>query len=178
MNAPRNLLILAALLASSAALVRAEEKSADTAKPAAAPAAASRYQQVQDKIAALLEHRKETPPPPDPTHNPFLPPGSAPVVAPAMIDGDATAVEDDSVTSDSRPGASLTLLQQGVATLKVGGTIALGGRTHLVINTRPYKEGDIVQTQVLGKTVYLRVKEIAKRSVTLALNDAEMTLKY
>ena len=34
------------------------------------------------------------------------------------------------------------------------------------------------QTQVLGEAVYLRVREIGKRSVSLVLNDAEMTLKF
>ena len=48
----------------------------------------------------------------------------------------------------------------------------------LAINSQTYREGDLVPTQVAGETIYLRVKEIARRTVTLSLNDAEVTLKY
>jgi hypothetical protein len=36
----------------------------------------------------------------------------------------------------------------------------------------------VVQTTIAGETVYLRVREIGKRSVILALNDADITLSF
>jgi hypothetical protein len=70
------------------------------------------------------------------------------------------------------------VLQQAVATLKVSGVIEIEGRAHLVINARPYKQGEVVQTYVGGDAVYLRIRDISNRSVTLVLNDTEMTLKF
>jgi len=130
---------------------------------------APRFKQVRDRIADLYQHRNETPPAPDPKLNPFRTPGSAVVLV------------GDELVRDMRvppPASTLAVLQQAAATLKVSGTFEIGGTSYLVINARPYKSGDIVQTQVGGESVYLRVREISRRSVTLALNDAEMTLKF
>jgi hypothetical protein len=60
----------------------------------------------------------------------------------------------------------------------VSGTFEYGGKQQLVVNSRPYKEGDIIPTQVQGQPVYLRVRAISRNSITLALNDTEMTLKF
>ncbi len=180
---PRRLpLMLFALAGSTPGLLPAAEvataaagKSAPPPKSSVAQPLAPRFQQVRERIAALYQHRNEPPPPLDPRYNPFRLPGSAPLV-PAPNAGDPGA--EEFITPAPGPGASLALLQQGAATLKVSGIFEIGGQSHLVINARPYKEGDVVQTLVQGETVYLRLKEIAKRSVTLSLNDAEMTLKY
>jgi len=170
---------LAGWLALAGPLVQAAERAPAAGGPAGPGSMSPRFKQVQERIAALFQHRNEPPPPVEPRHNPFRPPGSAPPAAPAS--SDTPELPRPSAGSDYSglsPGASLALLQQGAATLKVSGIFEIGGRAHLVINARPYKEGDVVQTLVRGETVYLRVKEIAKRSVTLALNEAEMTLKF
>ena len=123
----------------------------------------------------MYQHRNDAPPPPDPRYNPFRTPGIGTVTPAKGESGEtATGVADPQVP-DRMPSSNLALLQQGAATLKLGGTLELGGRSRLVINARNYKEGDVVQTQVRGETIYLRIKEIAGRSVTLVLNDAEMT---
>lgn len=138
----------------------------------------TRFKQVHERVTTLFQHRNEPPAPVEPRHNPFRTPGAAPI-APPSIEGDgASRPLVGSDYSGLAPGSSLALLQQGAATMKVSGIFEIGGRAHLVINSRPYKEGDVVQTLVQGETVYLRVKEISKRSVTLSLNDAEMTLKF
>ncbi len=183
---PRRLtLILTTLFGCAAASVSAAEKTAAAADktPAAGKSASAldfdaRVTQVQERIAALSKYRDEAPPPPNPAFNPFRAPVSGHTVAPPAAEGDRLPGGTELIASGPGPGDSLTLLQQGAATLKLGGTIEIGGRTQLVINARPRMEGDVVPTQVLGKTVYVRIKEIAKRSVTLSYEDAEMTLKF
>ena len=97
-----------------------------------------RFKQVRDRIADLYQHRNETPAPPDPKFNPFRAPGS--VLAPASEDLIAEVV--------TAPATNLALLQQATATLKMGGTFEFAGKFHLVINGRPCKTGDRVQTLV------------------------------
>ena len=154
----------------------AADKSTATAKQNLQQAQAARFKEVEDKIAILYRHRND--PKPDFRANPFRAPGSVAAPAPTVAEGGKLPEGADPASVGPGPGASLALLQQGAATLKVSGNFEIGGVSYLVINSRHYKEGDVVQTQVQGETVYLRVKEIARRSVTLSLNDAEMTLKY
>jgi hypothetical protein len=168
MNAIRSILVLAVMSAwvAAGAATDAPKTPAKTSTP---QPLAPRFKQVRDRIADLYQHRNETPPAPDPALNPFRAPGS--VIAP---------VGDEPVKEERRtpPVGNLALLQQAAATLKVSGTFEIGGKLHLVINARPYKSGDVVQTQVGGESVYLRVREISRRSVALALHDAEMTLNF
>ena len=76
------------------------------------------------------------------------------------------------------PSSGVKLLQDAAATLRVSGIFEIGGKQHLVINSRPYKEGDVIQTQVQGNTVYLRIRQIARNSMVLVLNQAELTVKF
>lgn len=130
-----------------------------------------RFNQVRARIKALFEHRNETPAPPNARTNPFRPLGP---LAPAT---NGQRSKDDAAPA-SEPESDLAVLQRSAATLKISGIFEIGGTSHLVINARPYKQGDVVPTQVNGETVYLRVRIIARRAVTLALNEAEMTLKF
>ncbi len=177
--------IVTALLACGAGALHAANAPAAGAAPAPAAGKSAvanpltvRFKQVQERIAALYQHRNEAPPPPDPRFNPFRTPGTAQVPPPKVEGGDAAPGAADGQVPDRMPSSNLALLQQGAATLKFGGTLEIGGRARLLINARTYKEGDVVQTQVRGEAIYLRIKEIAGRSVTLSLNDAEMTLKF
>ena len=173
MNPSRSLALVAvALAASLASLAGAEAPPAD--KGPAAPPLSPRFKQVRDRIDALLRHRNETPPPPDPRFNPFRPPGT-PVIAAA---GPRDAQEPETAAPAASSSSDLARLQQCVATLKVSGTVEIAGRTHLVINSKPYKEGDVIQTLAQGEPVYLRVRQITRSSVKFTLRDAEMTLKY
>ena len=47
-----------------------------------------------------------------------------------------------------------------------------------MINGKPYKDNEVVQAQVQGETIYLRLRQISRRGVTVVLNEAEMTLKF
>jgi hypothetical protein len=157
----------------SAPALATADTPAKAPKPSVPKPIAPRFKQVRDRIDALFGHRNETPPAPDLRTNPFRVPG-APVPAASV------ASREEGAPAPTAPAAveDLSLLQESAATLRVSGVFEIGGRSHLVINARPYKEGDVVQTQVKGEAVYLRVREISKRSVTLELNEAELTLKF
>lgn len=167
---------------SSSAAAAVKETAAPPAKappgPPKAPGAgplSPRFKQIRERINALFEHRNEPPEPPDPRYNPFRPPGAVPVAA-----GPAANARDPAVAAQipAPLSSDLALLQQAVATLKVSGTFQIGGRSHLVINAKPYKVGEVIQTKVKGESVFLRVRAISRNSVTLGLNGAEMTLKF
>jgi hypothetical protein len=81
------------------------------------------------------------------------------------------------VNANASP-SDLALLQQAAAVLKVSGTIQLGGVSHLIINQEAYKEGDVLNARLKGQPIHLRVKNISRYSYTLALNDAELSVKY
>lgn len=146
--------------------------------PAAAPAGKTpplspRFRQVRDRIDALFQHRNAALPPLDPSLDPFRPPGAVPAPSSVKIsDSDGAKVPVVGPSSDVR------LLQDAAATLKVSGIFEIGGKQHLVINSRPYKEGDVIQTQVQGNTVYLRVRQISRNSMVLVLNQAELAVKF
>ncbi len=48
----------------------------------------------------------------------------------------------------------------------------------IIINQVPYKEGDVLKARVNGNPVFVRVKHISRYSYTLALNNAELSVKY
>ena len=151
---------------------------ADAKAPLATPAGKApplspRFRQVRDRIDALFQHRNAALPPLDPRLDPFRPPGAAPEILPLKsIDSGAAGAPV------AAPSSDVKLLQESVATLKVSGIFEIGGKQHLVINSRPYKEGDVIQTQVRGTAVYLRVRQISRNSLVLVLNQAETTLKF
>jgi hypothetical protein len=165
-------LLIAATLA--VATLGAGEPPAPAKPPA--PPLSPRFKQVRERIDALFQNRNETPAPPDARMNPFRPPG-LPVEAP-----DSTVVAGGVALPESLvprvPPTDIARLQEGVATLKVSGTFEKDGRLYLVINAKPYKDNDVIQTQVQGEPVYMRVRQISARSVTVVLNEAEMTLKF
>ena len=202
MNARRQLaqLVIAAVtgLVGPAASAAAEP----TATPPADPAAktpkvavsvsnplAPRFKQVRERIEALYQHRNQSPPPIDSRTNPFRPPGvgggggaglGGGATPSGLPGGSDLPAGEAAVGKPSVPVANAdeTLVQQAAATLKISGVFEIAGRSHLVINARPYSQGDVVQTQLQGETVYLRIKEIKKRSVTFTLRDAEMILSF
>ncbi|HVS51714.1 MAG TPA: hypothetical protein VHD62_05110 [Opitutaceae bacterium] len=173
MNARRSAFLSAlcafALAASSAA--PAAEKAA--AKPPGAPPLSPRFLQVRERIDALLHNHDAPLSAAELQPNPFRAAGFMPAPSPAE-----TAPGAAGTTPVEAPTAELNLLQQGVALLRVSGVVDFGGQQHLVINSRPYKEGDVIPVQVNGQPVYLRIRQIAPHLVTFALDHAEMTLKF
>jgi hypothetical protein len=140
-----------------------------TAGAAKVPPLSPRFQQVRNRIDALFSNRLSPPPPLDPRHNPFRAAGA--FAAAAVVPGDARTA-----ASTEPPAADLSVLQQAVATLKVGGRFVSAGREHRMVNARLYKEGDVIPTQLQGQPVYLRVKALNQKSLTLSLGESELTL--
>jgi hypothetical protein len=129
-----------------------------------------RFKQVRDRIDDLFALRNAPPPPVDPAKNPFRPPGAV-VLAAGARDGDTPPVAIP-VSSD------LALLQQAAAQLRISGFVELKERLHVTINQSLYKEGDVIKVALKGQTLFLRVTKISRGNLTLALNDAEMTLRF
>jgi hypothetical protein len=147
-----------------------------TPKGSGAPPLSPRFRQLRDHISALFDTRTTPPAPLDPRTNPFRPVGA---VSSAPLPGaEGTAPAAVAINVD------LTTLQQAVATLRVKGTFQLGKTLQLVITSAAgkegtYKEGDIINVLLPpGVPVHVRVRQVSRNSVTLALNDAEMTLKF
>jgi hypothetical protein len=173
---------LGVLLGVLSRLARAEATDeAAAAKSAVAPAGGApktpalspRFQEVRDRINALFQYRDSGLPPLEPGFNPFRSP-AAPVVAPVGIEPAPEGTPQPAAAAAS----DLALLQASVAALKVSGIVEIGGKQHFVINSRPFKEGDVIQTHAQGVPVYLRVREIKQGRMVLALNEAETTLKW
>ena len=119
---------------------------------------------------ALFQNRNDAPPPPDLRTNPFRPAGPMASATVASTPG--------TVPAPAASSTDLVLLQQAVVGLKVSGTLEKADQSYVVINDRPYKKGDVVQTRAEGDAGYLRVREITRHTVTLSLNETEMTLKF
>ena len=138
------------------------------------PALQPRFQQVRDKIDALLRNRSESLPELDPKKNPFRTAGSG-AVAKTPSRGSGVA---EKAGPPPASASDLAILQQAAATLKVAGSITIGGVNHLSINQVPYKEGDVINVRLKGQIAFVRVKNISRYSYTLSLNGAELSVKY
>lgn len=170
-NRPLSIVLLACGLLVPVALPAADTPAAAAQKGAVALPQTPRFNQVRSRVEVLYRHRNEPPTALGPRSNPFRPPGASP----AAGEGEGTP---GLPLPPPEPQSDAILLEQGAGTLKVSGIFEIPGRTHVMINGRSYKEGDVVPAQVKGETIYLRVREIGRRSVTLALNEAEATLKF
>ena len=140
------------------------------------PTLTPRFQQVRDRVTALLGHRNDAPPVADPRKNPFRPAGAAPAEPAKGRPAGAPVVNAPAKPVTS--GTDYQMLQAAATTLKVAGTIQINGVSHLIINQVPYKEGDVLKARVNGNPVFVRVKHISRYSYTLALNNAELSVKY
>lgn len=163
----RPLALALTLLALAAARLGAADP-APAPKPAGPPPLAGRFQIVRDRIKALYGNRDTAAPPFDPRHNPFR---TQPVVSP-----EPPAATGDPAAPPATPNA--TLLKQASAQLKMTGFVERDGRTFLNINQALYKEGDVIKVTVQNQPVLLRITQLSRTSLTLALNDAETTLKF
>lgn len=150
--------------------------------PAKGPAPlpmAGRFKQVQDRIAALYQHRNEPPPPPSPITNPFRNPGALMLRTDNPVNSDPNAAKKTALAEgETAPLTDAELLERGAETLRISGIFEVGEKVFVVINARPFKPGDVVQSFVRGEAVFLRIKEIGKRTVTFTLNKAETTVTF
>jgi hypothetical protein len=140
---------------------------------------AGRFKQVQERIAALYQHRNEPPPPPSPITNPFRNPGALMLGSDKPLNSDPNAAKKTALAEgETAPLTDAELLERGAETLRISGIFEVGEKIFVVINARPFKPGDVVQGFVRGEAVFLRIKEIGKRTVTFTLNKAETTVAF
>ena len=137
----------------------------------ATPPLSPRFQQVRSRIGALFQHRGETTRATDPRKSPFRPAGAAPVAT-------VKAGPVGDLAPPTASAADLQLLKQAAVALKVAGTIQINGVAHLIINQVPYKEGEVINLRSKDQPAFVRVKHISRYSYTLALNAAELSVKY
>ncbi len=161
---------------------KADAKGAGAAAPAKGSPPlpmAGRFKQVQDRIAALYQHRNETPAPPSPITNPFRNPGALVLRTDNPVNSDPNAAKKTALAEgETAPLTDAELLERGAESLRISGLFEMGEKTFVVINARPFKTGDVVQAFVRGEAVFLRIKEIGKRTVTFTLNKAETTVTF
>jgi hypothetical protein len=161
---PRLFLPLFLLLLAAVVLrVAAEQTQLD-------PSSNPRFIQSRTRIDALFHYRNSPQPTPDPRQNPFR---MANDTSGAQVTpGGAAAPIAPGVAPDSDEG----MLQLGASTLKIGGYVVKEGSAQIGINSGLYKEGDVIPARVRGVLVYFRIRHITPDSVTISLNDAELTV--
>lgn len=133
-----------------------------------------RFLQVRSRIDALFDQRNNPPPKPEERNNPFRAPGSYVPPEPAA--------SPEGVVIPVAGGHDLALLQQALATLRVGGTVQRGKVMLISITAGPnkagtFKVGDVIYVNLNSESVPLRIHEIARNGVTFRFNEAEITLK-
>jgi hypothetical protein len=127
------------------------------------------FQRTKSRIDTLLGPRLKSEPVPDPLPNPFQLAEVAPMPG---SDKTPKPVENLPVSTDSE-----MLLYYG-ASLRISGTVRTDDETHLVINSSPYKVGDILVIKTKDSTAKLRILGIAPGELTLGLNDAVQVIKF
>ena len=143
--------------------------------PAAAPVSAPQWKLTRTRIEALFRLRNAPLPAPDPRSNPFRLASDQPAAA----DTESVAPGGEPTPPDATPlSPDEALLKQAVATLKLNGAVQIGDRMLAIINQATYKEGDILGVRLQGKPVDLDVRHISSHSVTIGLNEAELTLQF
>lgn len=159
---PRHFIFLSLLPATAIHGVAAEPTQLD-------PSSNPRFVQSRTRIDALFHFRNTPQPAPDLKQNPFrlLNDGSSPAAPGAPVTPIAPGIAPDSDEG---------MLQMGASTLKISGLVVREGSAQIGINGGLYKEGDVIPARVRGTLVYLRIRHITADSITLSLNEAELTL--
>ncbi|HEY4246850.1 MAG TPA: hypothetical protein VGM64_08340 [Lacunisphaera sp.] len=127
------------------------------------------FQRTKSRIDTLLGPRLKSEPLPDPLPNPFQLAEVAPMPG---SDKTPKPVENLPVSTDSE-----MLLYYG-ASLRISGTVRTDDETHLIINSSPYKVGDLLTIKTKDSTAKLRILGIAPGELTLGLNDAVQVIKF
>ncbi|MBI2814678.1 MAG: hypothetical protein HYX71_10370 [Opitutae bacterium] len=172
MNSRRPSLPLLALGLLSSVLFPPTLVAADAPNPAEARRIADRYALTKARIGALLDQRQHPTPLPANPPNPFY-------QAPKEVAGDPTAGHESPDTAPVPEAADLSdsdTLRKYASTLKLGGVITRNGVLHLAINNTASKVGDAITVGPRDRPVYLRIAGLTTTELTLALNDATLTV--
>jgi hypothetical protein len=145
------------------------------ALPAATPViGAQLFQDTNVRIDDLFQYRDNPPKRPGPLDNPFRTSGVTAPEPPAAVDpNDKSAAQ-----TGPRETPDEYLLRMAYGSLSFGGLLQVGDRPMVVINKATYKEGGLLIVKVNGAPVYLRIIALTTDSITLALNEARITLHF
>ncbi|MBC7369096.1 MAG: hypothetical protein H7343_20185 [Undibacterium sp.] len=156
------------------------EKSAATKAGAGRPAEAKvndPFEPIRLRIDQLLKARVNPEPLPAVLPNPFTLPNATTALA---IDDDLAPVAPAAPVAapeGPEPGSDLETLTRFAATLKIGGMVALNGKTSLYINQLLYKVGDIILMEKRDPKSAVKVVRIAPGVLTLSFNEARHAIR-
>lgn len=173
MNSLRRRFLLLALGLLTSALCPLPLPAADASNPAEVKRIADRYALTKARISALLDQRQNPAPLPANPPNPFY-------QTPKEVPGDPAATDPESPDTVIVPEAAdlsdSDTLRKYAATLKLGGVITRNGVLHLAINNTASKVGDAITVGGKDRPVYLRIASLTTTELTLALNEATLTV--
>jgi hypothetical protein len=152
---------LSLLLGLSFASLQAQQP-ASPAKPAEKE---DYFAKVVIQANKLLAPHIKTAPLPVPLPNPFREPGAVEPEAPVA----------DTETVPVLSGSAL--LNKLTAELRVTGMMNVGGRSSLIINGTPRREGDTITVKSGAATYYLFFKKLGNGTATFTLDGAESTIR-
>ncbi|MBA3849426.1 MAG: hypothetical protein C0502_05450 [Opitutus sp.] len=135
-----------------------------TAATAAQPPAADKFDRLPARINDMIGRRLNHQPLAAVLPNPFLLPGAVPV----------TPAANSGTDRPSEPATDLAALNRYAATLKVSGTMDIGGKPHLIINSSAYGEGDLIKVRDTNPVDFVRVLQITPRTLTLGYGSARL----
>jgi hypothetical protein len=146
---------------------------ADAPNPAEVKRIADRYALTKARISALLDQRQNPTPLPANPPNPFY---QAPKEAAADPSAAGPESPDTALVPEAADLSDIDTLRKYAASLKLGGVITRNGVLHLAINNTASKVGDAITVGGKDHPVYLRIANLTTAELTLALNDATLTL--
>jgi hypothetical protein len=152
----------------------------------AVPKAADRFERTKQHIDALLKRRLNPEPLPAVLPNPFQLSDDTPTVnstrtppgPPSDQSTTVATIKVDPPADYLPPGSDEELLARYLPTLRVTGTGQLNGRAYVVINSSPYREGDVIIINNKTQKLYFQVLHIAPGEITIGYNDATQVLKF
>ncbi|MFI5337888.1 MAG: hypothetical protein ACHQ5A_13955 [Opitutales bacterium] len=123
---------------------------------------------IKAQIDALLEHRRQPPPFSPATENPFQAPGAAGI--------DAQSISSPVVPTAPRVAPAADLIHRIASQLKISGTVSLGGRQQIIINSVACEEGRILPVRESDRLYRVRIKHITPTTVTIEIGESELTM--
>jgi hypothetical protein len=143
-------------------------------------AAPDRFDRTKARIDALLNPRLKPDALPAKPANPFLFTGTGALFAVASGGPTVPAKAPVAVTPDTPTNTVMTddqILAFCVSRIRIGGQVMRGERTHLLINSATYKDGDLIPVRANAETVYyVKIVRIAPGEVVFGYNDVFVTL--
>ena len=152
----------------------------------AAPKVVDHFERTKQHIDALLKRRLNPDPLPALLPNPFQLSDETPSVnstrTPPGPPSDQTVTtvvaKVDPPADYLPPGSDEELLARYLPTLRVSGTGQQNGRAYVIINSSPYREGDVITITNKSQKLYFQILRIATSEITIGYNEATQILKF